>query len=1529
MMTEGPWTPPAGGSAPPSEQMPPGGWWQDGSWGPSPTGWQPTWQEAGAPTALAPPRHLSGADAAPRGWYPDPLRIAAARLWTGRHWTCWIAAGDLRSSWDAATAVELLRDPAAAEAHARLESVRTFIAGEAGAARLSRSAADETLFLVAQRMDDVLAPRLPPPLLRPAAPWSQDAAHPAPPVVPTLARPRPQGVPLPAPALRGPAPTSARVLTALRGRFVADVGVHWLTYVGILLLFAGVFGLVVFSFSDVRRPLRPLAELAVPVLTFGGAWFVTRQGSPHVGKALQVLGAALVPIAVLAAFVDGAPWPPDPSGAARPATLAASLVVVCLVYAAVTYRRPATPLRYFVGPTLWLAAAMAALALRAPVPAGRDIATVEAGQVAVVAGTLAATALVVRLRLLAFLRDGVDRAAVAAGPVVVLLAAAAAPEHGWPSWPLAASAVALAVLVQTVGRRLPVAAISAVQWALLTLALAAAPGGVSAPARAAAGGLLALALAEWHGARRPSPVTSYLMLPAAFFSLCVAAGFAAPRMESPALAVGVGVAAAWCVVRHLLRPPWLSGVMTSIGTAVLAPLAVAAWAPVIGTAPALLSGAGVSLALAAGIRLGSAGPDPLWRWWLPAAAAAAAVATAGEAGDPTATTVATVVVAGVAVAVSSALPALRAWVVVALGGYAVALGATAAGASRPVAACVVAVATTAVVAAATFLRAPWAGHVVLSAHAVGVVSVAVSGVVGGWATGALAAVVVALVVTATAIEVDRSPVRAVTAGLGVAPVVTRAVSSTTAVIAVPLLAADVADAVGADLSSPWRFALASAPAVACAVLARRWLRRRPLSSVLSQAAFWLAASGVALTRGATEAMLVALVAGVLSTALLGPLALRPMRFAARAAVLPASVYAALTAGLPREHWPWVLLLVSVAAIGAAVADDLVRSSGRPPLLTVRGARVVDQLAIGCAGAVIGWVGTLAVADRAGVAISLLVVAATVAVVAWWLRATALSGVTELLALVAVGLLLPPSVAARALTFVAGVVVLLLVAALWTRGAAPRPVTVDALWSRGDLPAFALAHALAVVAVLLALDEGTTLETWLPLAALSMAVAWRIHRAEWWIGGVTLALAALAAEGSPWRAGALALAAAITTAAASRVSGQTRTAAQWTAVGFGVAAYADLLLWATGDDAVRIGVTAVLAGATIAVTGAGARDPRLRQWVLPWAVAAGLFLGVSAAAAPPLTDRPVAWSLCGGFALAALGPAVSASRLAAGSALRVATALLLLAGAAHAWYAADASADVVAGTAAVVGLAAAVACIAVRYSPRTFPWRGAAAVFSAATAATSVVAGAFAGGWWLSLPLLFAATDAALVGLALRAWWALALAPVLAYAGWAAHVPTALGGDANWYTVPAGMLLAGSVDVVRHERPDQRRRTYLVALDLAAVLAMIGVGLVQTMVTSTAYGLLVIATALVVGAWAIATRVRRRLLAAAGCVALALLAMVVLPLVGLLGEIRGAGLWIAVAAVGVVAIAVATYLERGLTVTRERIARLRASTADWE
>ena len=139
-------------------------------------------------------------------------------------------------------------------------------------------------------------PLPPPPVPRPVhTPPPPQRPLPPPPVPRPVHTPPPQRPlpppPAPRPAYTPPAwpvSTPAAVTPSRlriwwdehRAAVSADLALHGLAYLGVLLVFVGLFGLVVFAFGGVAPRLRPVAEAAIPLTFFGGGAFLRSRRAP-------------------------------------------------------------------------------------------------------------------------------------------------------------------------------------------------------------------------------------------------------------------------------------------------------------------------------------------------------------------------------------------------------------------------------------------------------------------------------------------------------------------------------------------------------------------------------------------------------------------------------------------------------------------------------------------------------------------------------------------------------------------------------------------------------------------------------------------------------------------------------------------------------------------------------------------------------------------------------------------------------------------------------------------------------------------------------------------------------------------------------------------------------------------------------------------------------------------------------------------------------------------------------------------------
>ena len=141
----------------------------------------------------------------------------------------------------------------------------------------------------------------------------------------------------------------------VREAIASDLAVHGLAYLGVLLVFAGALGFFLFSFGTLSHAVRPYAELAIPTVLFGSAWYLRRRGAPVVATAMGLVAGVLLPVVLFASFVDGVAFPPEMQGNALAAAVAVTSLLLAAAYSAVAIKWPDASVRYLVAPMVWTA----------------------------------------------------------------------------------------------------------------------------------------------------------------------------------------------------------------------------------------------------------------------------------------------------------------------------------------------------------------------------------------------------------------------------------------------------------------------------------------------------------------------------------------------------------------------------------------------------------------------------------------------------------------------------------------------------------------------------------------------------------------------------------------------------------------------------------------------------------------------------------------------------------------------------------------------------------------------------------------------------------------------------------------------------------------------------------------------------------------------------------------------------------------------------------------------------------------------
>ena len=1416
--------------------------------------------------------------------------------------------------------------------------------------------------LVPGRLPGLLPPFLAPaPAPSAARPWAGPGVLPPPePVLPPVRAPRPS-------PLRQ---WWGRTLEAVG----SDLAVHGLAYLGVLLFFVGAFGLVAFAFGDVARELRPVAEAVIAAAPFAAGALLRRRRAEFVGRALEIAGGLVLPIMLVTTFLDGVELPPDLSGVPLVVALTVLLAVVAGGYAAWSVRVPDSGLRFLVAPVAWLAVAMATMGIGRAIPEGKAVATPSAAQTAAMALAVLVTLGWARVRPRAPLAEASRTAAVpglvVVGSLVVLTWAA----EGAPVGAVLVAGVAVLGSIELLAPRLPAVVPGAAEplwwltvWAALLLGLAAEPAAVldpdstlvlgpDTPAVAAVSVLAAagfIAILERAGAQRRRPAPA-LLLPSIGLVLTLVATWVEPGWAAAALAGASG----WAAMRRI-RPYRAAParVWLDVATAVLPVGAVLAL--VAATDPAVGAAGGAALVLLAAVpaRRGwldrpDRRGDGYWPlWWSVGTALVALLAVESWLWAPDPRGPWLVALAFAFLAMGAAIgPATNEWrvpAVTSLTALAWLAASSAVGAGDDVRYAVLGAAGLGLVVLAHRPNRPrWSGpaaSIGVTGHLLGVLAVlpVLGAPWGGVATAATATVAWSL--TSWFDATDRSDL-----GAALRSADERAgwLPYALALAGLPLTVSLALDRSGLLLwTDTWAPAVVTGAALAYALVPRTGCPER----VAVATAWGGFAVGLVATALAVANLPAAVAWGAIAlvVAVLPPVRRHPvMTWVAWAAPVPTAFL------LGRELWPWfaaqpvgvaaALASVSVGVllvVGAATADVI----GQPWQLRARPTHPWARAPLGI-GAVSTGAG-LAVALASGsqpVAGWLLVtVGLALLAVAALFRAGVLAGVAVAAAWWGVLLLARPALEARPWIAVAVVLALLVIGHLfsmrasgpwwsrwgWPAAVASAPIAVSGLVLAGSgRPASPVYVALGIAGIAAGVRLRLLPAALLPLLAVGSALG--LVGAGWaGVGWLALALLGLAATLST-------LGAVISGPAQHpvRVAGAAAAVAAWI-VGVGWLGWQDQ---AVVDASALVGAGVLLAAALLLTTSID------REWLIVWG-SAGTLVTSGAAAAVLLPDSArdlvpdarASWWVVLGLAVVAvtLGTASSRVRL---PWLRDLAAAFLALGLLVALQVSDASVDGAVWTLCLTASASAVALLTLVGGRHAPAWRrpltGLGVALTAWALLTPLSADAAAGWALLSAPLAAAALQAVASGVAYRRVQVQMLAPGFAAAAWVAFALEALEGRPTWVIAPIGMAVLVSVGLWRRDRAERGERVAdpdVVWLEQVGVALLVGPSLAQAVTESLAHVAVALALGLGVAAWGVVTTVRRRVAAGVGTGLLALLLLVAVPLVQLLPSWEGAALWALIAVIGLGAVLVAAFLERGKAAARHGLTRFKEATADWE
>ncbi|HEX9258622.1 MAG TPA: DUF2510 domain-containing protein, partial [Acidimicrobiales bacterium] len=506
------------------------------------------------PGTVTPPVHAPG-------WRPDPFHHARLRYWDGEKWTRYVAdpAPALEPYQVNAISNEIEgfvtlaeRDGAvdtntAARLRARLAHWRSERQRPANLMRIDPIQMESTSVSTGQAASGAAAtPVRPPPTERHVPEWHPEAA----PIEARASR-------LPAPELtKAPAPEPRRAPAAigrLQKAIASDFAIHGLAYLGILLLFTGITGFVIFTFGTLTTAFRPVAEVLVPAALFGAAAYLKHRGARVAGTALAVAGGAVLPVVAIATIADGAAFPPDATGVTL-ALLASALAAACALVLSWLSTRPGwDELRYEVVPVAWLAAALLP-AMATDGLAGKDIAAIGSAQVSALAAAVAVGVLLARVAPEGRLTRPTM---LVSGPgvVVTLALLAATGTTGWSGAALVIVGLSTLVAAEGLSPLYPAFLVATFMAGGLSLATVGAATEVEPAWAGAIGALAFVGLLEWQGWRRPvQEVLAITALPVAACAWVVAGG---AGFDAWALVTASSGVAAWAHVRRFVRVDWL------------------------------------------------------------------------------------------------------------------------------------------------------------------------------------------------------------------------------------------------------------------------------------------------------------------------------------------------------------------------------------------------------------------------------------------------------------------------------------------------------------------------------------------------------------------------------------------------------------------------------------------------------------------------------------------------------------------------------------------------------------------------------------------------------------------------------------------------------------------------------------------------------------------------------------------------------------------------------------------------------------
>lgn len=1344
--------------------------------------------------------------------------------------------------------------------------------------------------------------------------------------------PRPTGRPLEVapPIATAPAPQPRR--ERVRELIASDLALHGLAYLGVLMMFVGAFGFVVFAFGEVDPFFRPLAEAAIPLVCFVGAWFLHRQRAPHVAVALEMLGGLTLPVVAFASFADDAGIPPDLWGNAIAIALALTASAIGAGYAWWARRHPESPLRYLVTPMAWMAVWGLGVGLGPDVVEGTEIREPNPAQMAWFTVAVTATVAVAR----AFPRRWLARETLAVAPIGIalglVLGFASTPASGWPAWSILVTGTAALVGIDLIAvgparraavRMLEVAVIGATALMLIE------PLGEAWPGTVAVLGGVALA-ERW----RRDGIDE---ISVALLTGLGGVGLAASLTAGWPAVVGFGTAGAWALWRRPEAPADVARIVDVVAASLPAGLLVGLL-NAMDDDDAMLVAAGILLAAAGASRLRHSSFDGAWTAGASMVVGAGVLALRITEGDTTPLALAATVLAAAA-AVRPGPVATRPWAAWPLALLAAGLWLDLGDVGIETTLVLAAVAGVVLVVLAPFVPAgPRAGPgVTLEAlgHLTTGSALAVAlGLQDGPTVACLAVWTVGWAWSAAAEEAQRDPLVAVFARPPTdehdAVVWPAWAPAWIVAISAPFLLVDASATAGWwTAASSHGIALAG---LAVAEAAGTWaLRGRTIpAQVCADASIVTLLPAWAAVASSDSPVVVVGLATVVAVVITAPgVRRRVAAWYAWLATAPVVLRAAeLWGGVPEEELYAPLFVWGVVlAVGALAVDDA-RAGRREPGAWVRLPAMEAPATLGVlgSGGALTWVATTQPADvwapwfAAGAVVA--------AVLAWQARAGAVSAVAWGLAIAAGSQLARALVLDSPWVAVAAAAVPVTVAIVaWPRRSRPA-------WARWDLPALVAAHVVVAWALVESFPADRVAATWLSAAALSFALSVGLRLPVWAIAGGILAIVGAEALGPWWLALTLALEAAATWLAAARAADRARIVLQGAGTMLSAASWAATVAATGWSDPTELRATAIVAGTVALVAGVATRARTLSpDWLIPAGTLA--LVGWSRAGSVlhlqemTTQDHLVLAASAAAIALAA-GIAAAPART---PALRDAAAVIALGAGAEVVLAIDpspATATAMLVAASMLSLLAALALWRANHLAWVRPLVVAGAV--AGVTAPPVAAAAWPSRAPMVAALIALGAESAAAGMLLRRPVVFGASPIFLCAAWLVFATAIFTGEPMWFTVPVGIAALVVIETVRWDhrlRHEAVKTPELVAFELLAIAIVVGAAPFQIVTGHLWAGLTGAALGVAIAIWGIETHVRRRVWAGVVATAGCLLMLALVPLVKQLPNVEQATLWVLLGGLGALVVIVATAIERGRPKLRTAMHHLHELMDGWE